>query len=143
MDSTTKTLCGWTGYLLHFLLAGVMVLSGGMKLVVNPDEMPGGEETPQALKDHLIIIGVGEITSGLLLLSPATLPPAMVLCSAFWGGAIMAHLPKGESYLLQTAFLLVCWIGAALRRPDLVLPFVNEPEAPQQGHLPGSEPPPA
>lgn len=143
MDKTTRSLCGWTGFLAHFLLAGVMVLSGGMKLVINPNEMPEGEEVPQAMKDHLAIIGVGEIVSGLLLLSPATLPPALLLCSSFWGGAIMAHLPKGEPYILQSAFLVVTWIGGALRRPSLVLPFQEIPEEPVEGRLPGSEPPPA
>jgi len=141
MDSTTKTLCGWTGYLMHFLLAGLMVMAGGMKLVTSPEDMP--EPVAEGVKDHFVIIGAGEIVCGLLLLSLPTLPSGLILSSAFWGGAIMTKMLPGENYGVQAGLLIFLWVGAALRRPGLVLPFVNEPEVPVEGHLPGSEPPPA
>lgn len=141
MDATTKNITGWTGYLMHFLLAGLMVMAGGMKLVTSPEDMP--EPVAEGVKDHFVIIGAGEIVCGLLLLSLPTLPSGLILSSAFWGGAIMTKMLPGENYGLQAGLLVFLWIGAALRRPGLVLPFANEPEAPVEGHLPGSEPPPA
>jgi hypothetical protein len=141
MDATTKNMTGWTGYLMHFLLAGLMILAGGMKLVMSPDDMP--EPVAQGVKDHFMIIGAGEIVCALLLLSYPTLPSGLVLSSAFWGGAIMSMMIEQKGYGLQAGLLIFLWIGAALRRPGLVLPFVSEPEVPVEGHLPGSEPPPA
>jgi hypothetical protein len=73
----------------------------------------------------------------------ATLPSGLILSSAFWGGAIMATMIKEEGYGLQAGLLIFLWVGAALRRPGLVLPFVYEQEMPLEGRLPGSEPPPA
>jgi hypothetical protein len=55
MDATTKNMTGWTGYLMHFLLAGLMILAGGMKLVMSPDDMP--EPVAQGVKDHFMISG--------------------------------------------------------------------------------------
>ncbi len=136
---------GWIGYLMHFLLAALMILSGGMKLMGGADGM--GEEMPEGLKNHLPLIAMGEIGSALLLLSGPTLAPGVLLGSAFWGGAIMAHLPKGESYLLQSSFLLVLWLAAALRRPSLVLPFVeHETQGPfvhEKNQPPAGTPPQA
>jgi Na+/proline symporter len=141
MEPTTKTLAGWTGYVMHFLLAAMMIMAGGMKLVVSPEDM--GEPIPEGIKNHFMVIGAGEVLCGVLLLSMATLPSGLILSSAFWGGAIMATMIKEEGYGLQAGLLIFLWVGAALRRPGLVLPFVYEQEMPLEGRLPGSEPPPA
>lgn len=128
---------GWVGTGLHLLIGALMVFSGIIKVVMSPDLVPG--DVPQGVKDHLLIIGLGEIASALLLLPAEFLPVGMLLCSSFWGGAIMAHMAKGEPYLPQAALLVITWVGGALRRPDL-LPLGSEkplPTDPVQ-HKPGA-----
>ena len=117
----------WTGTGLHVLIGALMVLSGIMKLVTPADMLP--EDVCQGVRDHIKIIGIGEIISALLLLPAELLPTGMLLCSSFWGGAIMAHMSKCEPYVAQSVFLVLTWLGGALRRPDL-LPFGTEKPLP-------------
>lgn len=118
----------WMGTGLHVLIGALMVFSGLTKLVA-PDMIP--EDVPQGVRDHIRIIGIGEIISALLLLPAELLPTGMLLCSSFWGGAIMAHMSKSEPYVAQSAFLVLTWLGGALRRPDL-LPFGSEKPLPTE-----------
>ena len=60
----------------------------------------------------------------------------------FTGRKMLAKVPLA-GLSLQAGLLIFLWVGAALRRPGLVLPFVYEQELPLEGRLPGSEPPPA
>ncbi len=117
----------WTGTGLHILIGALMVFSGIMKLVMTPDMIP--EDVCQGVRDHIKIIGIGEIISALLLLPAELLPIGMLLCSSFWGGAIMAHMSKSEPYVAQSVLLILTWLGGALRRPDL-LPFGAEKPLP-------------
>jgi len=105
---------------LHLLIAALMVFSGALKLV-SPDTMVAEVVAP-GIKQHLSVIGIGEIISGLLLLPAELLPIGMLLTSSFWGGAILAHMQKPEPYVAQSVLLVLTWLGGALRRPDL-LPF--------------------
>jgi len=116
----SKQTTAWVGTGLHLLIAALMVFSGALKLV-SPDTMVAEVVAP-GIKQHLSVIGIGEIISGLLLLPAELLPIGMLLTSSFWGGAILAHMQKPEPYVAQSVLLVLTWLGGALRRPDL-LPF--------------------
>ena len=64
------------------------------------------------------MIGAGELASAILLLIPRTSSLGLLLTSGFWGGAICLHMSKpGESFVMQSVFLLVTWVGGYLRVP--------------------------
>ena len=64
------------------------------------------------------------MVSAILLLVPRTASLGVLLTSGFWGGAICLHMSKpGESFVLQSVFLLLTWLGAYLRVPGTFASF--------------------
>ncbi|HEY7312025.1 MAG TPA: hypothetical protein VH643_21860 [Gemmataceae bacterium] len=102
------------GLVLHVLIAGIMILAGSAKLLgLYPPEMIA----KLGLSVPIQVIGVGELLTALLLLIPRTSSLGVLLASSFWGGAICLHLSKAEPVVLQSALLLLTWVGAYLRIP--------------------------
>src|SRR5262249_46462061 len=75
------------------------------------------------LSDQVKLIGGGELVSAVALLLPWSTSLGVLLTSAFWGGAICLHMSKGEPYYLQSALLLMTWLGALLRTPEMFSSF--------------------
>lgn len=104
-----------TGIVLNVLIAGVMLLAGSVKAFgFAPQEMVDGM-TKNGLLDYMVLIGIGEIITALLLLIPWTSPLGTLATSGFWGGVICLHMSRGEPFLPACVFLAVTWIGAYLR----------------------------
>lgn len=112
-----------TGLVLHLLIGGLMVASGSAKVFGLLPEEAKQEMAGSGIGENLLLIGSGELASALLLIIPRTLSLGVLLVSGFWGGAICLHLSQGESYVFQSAFLSVTWIGAWLRCPALLASF--------------------
>jgi hypothetical protein len=105
------------GLVLHVLIGGLMIAVGTPKFLgLAPQE----QVARLGLSDSIRLIGAGEIITGVLLLIPRTLSLGILLTSAFWGGAICLHMSRGESYLLQSVLLVLCWVGAYLRYPAVL-----------------------
>src|SRR6267378_8297213 len=113
MKSTRKwkTVGGWV---LHGLIAGMMILAGSAKVL---GFFPPEEVAKLGLSLPIGVIVVGELASAILLLIPRTSSLGLLLTSGFWGGAICLHMSKGESFVLQSVFLLITWVGGYLRVP--------------------------
>ena len=108
------------GLVLHVLIAGIMILAGSAKLLgLYPPEMIA----KLGLSVPIQVIGAGELGTALLLLIPRTSSLGVLLASSFWGGAICLHMSKGDSFVLQSAFLLLTWVGAYLRVPATFASF--------------------
>lgn len=108
------------GWILLTLLCGVMILAGAGKVFgFAPEEVKKGLEE-SGLKDQMVLIGIGEIASAILLLLPWTWPIGVLLTSSFWGGAIVSHMTKGDSYLIPSVLLAIAWLGTWLRNPELL-----------------------
>ena len=106
-----KTVAGWV---LHGLLAGIMILAGSAKILgFFPSEMV----EKMGLSLPIQVIGAGELASAILLLIPRTSSLGLLLTSGFWGGAICLHMSKGDFFVLQSVFLLITWVGGYLRVP--------------------------
>jgi hypothetical protein len=69
----------------------------------------------------IVVAGLG-LSSVLLFFYPRTRSIGILLLSAFLGGAICLHLQRGEyGEALGPAMLLVlAWIGAAIRHPQVL-----------------------
>jgi len=112
-----KTVAGWV---LHGLVAGIMLLMGSVKVL---GLFPPEQVEKLGLSVPIQVIGAGELVSAILLLVPRTASLGVLLTSGFWGGAICLHMSKGEPFVLQTAFLLLTWVGAYLRVPGTFASF--------------------
>jgi hypothetical protein len=112
-----KTITGWV---LHGLVGGIMLLGGSAKVV---GLFPAEQVEKLGLSVPIQVIGAGELVSGLLLLVARTASLGVLLTSGFWGGAICLHISKGEPFVLQSAFLLLTWVGAYLRVPGTFASF--------------------
>ena len=102
------------GWVLHGLIAGMMILAGSAKVF---GLFPPEEVAKLDLSVPIQVIGAGELVSAILLLIPRTSSLGLLLTSGFWGGAICLHLSKGEPFVLQSALLLFTWVGGYLRVP--------------------------
>lgn len=116
---------GWriSGLILNVLVGGLMLLSGSTKVFGLLPEEAKQEMAGSGIGENLVMIGLGEMTSGALLIVPRTLSIGVLLTSGFWGGAICLHLSQGESYAFQSVLLAMTWVGAWLRCPALLASF--------------------
>src|SRR5258708_33708733 len=112
-----KTIAGWV---LHGLVGGIMLLAASAKVL---GFFPPEQVEKLGLSVPIQVIGAGELVSAILLLIPRTASLGVLLTSGFWVGAIWLHLSKGELFALQSAFLLVTWVGAYLRVPGTFASF--------------------
>ena len=116
---------GWrwktvTGWVLHGMVGGIMVLAGSAKIL---GLFPPEQVEKLGLSLPIQVIGAGELVSAVLLLVPRTASLGLLLTSGFWGGAICLHISKGEPFVLQSVFLLLTWVGAYLRVPGTFASF--------------------
>ena len=112
-----KTTRNWQkigGWVLHGLIAGIMILAGSAKVM---GLFPPEEVAKLGLSLPIQVIGVGELASAILLLIPRTSSLGLLLTSGFWGGAICLHMSKAEPFVMQSVFLLIVLVGGYLRVP--------------------------
>jgi hypothetical protein len=122
-----------SGWVLHCLIGGIMLLAGSAKVLglYPPEQIEklGLSKPIQVVGAGELftiqVVGAGELVTALLLLIPRTASLGVLLTSSFWGGAICLHLSKGETFVLQTVFLLLTWVGAYLRVPGTFASFAG------------------
>src|SRR6476660_9021671 len=127
-----KTNRNWqkiSGWVLHGLVAGVMILAGSAKVF---GLFPPEEVAKLGLSLPIQVIGVGELASAILLLIPRTSSLGLLLTSGFWGGAICLHMSKAEPFVLQSVFLLITWVGGYLRVPGAFGSFTARSQSKQK-----------
>jgi hypothetical protein len=112
-----KTIAGWV---LHVVIAGIMILAGSAKLL---RLFPPEEVAKLGLSVPIQVIGAGELLTAILLLIPRTSSLGVLLASAFWGGAICFHMSHAEPFVLQSVLLLLTWVGTYLRIPAVFTSF--------------------
>src|SRR5438477_12064679 len=117
------------GWVLHGLIAGMMILAGSAKIL---GFFPPEQVAKLGLGLPIQVIGVGELASAILLLVPRTSSLGLLLTTAFWGGAICLHVSKGEPFVLQSVFLIITWVGGYLRVPGAFGSFAVRSESIRQ-----------
>ncbi len=105
------------GWVLSGLLGAALVMSAGMKFFPPEEMVKQMKDSP--LLGWILIIGIGELVSTILFLIPRTAVPGTLLLSSYFGGAIVAHMMQRESILVPSIFLVLIWIAALLRLPEL------------------------
>ena len=117
-QSKGRRIAAW---ILTGLLTLVFVGSAIAKLVRAAPVVEGMEK--YGLRDHLLLIGVGELLSALLFFIPLTNSLGVLLLSAYLGGAIVTHMQNGEPYLVPSILLVLVWVAGYLRHPEMLQSF--------------------
>jgi uncharacterized membrane protein YphA (DoxX/SURF4 family) len=107
------------GLVLSWLI-GIMLIIGGLMAVIGADSIVQTFER-LGMENYSFVIGILKIAISLLFLIPATMGIGAFLLSAFFGGAIVAHLSVGEFGFAVFPFvlLLIVWVAAKLREPKM------------------------
>ena len=104
------------GRCLQGIVATVLVLAGLLKLVgVGAEDMLEGLAKAHLLQ-HQSLISWTAIACGVLLAIPYTRKLGWLLSTAYWGGAIVAHLTYDDSVLMPAAFQALLWAGIWLEQ---------------------------
>ncbi|HWS01324.1 MAG TPA: DoxX family protein [Prolixibacteraceae bacterium] len=104
-----------TSWVIAGLLTILFLYSASGKLFLQPEQMEA-----MKLGDWRVIIALGEITSVLLFLIPKTNKFGALLLSSYMGGAIIIHMTGGMSIGMPTVILLLVWLVAFMRNPELL-----------------------
>ncbi|MDQ3687682.1 MAG: DoxX family protein [Acidobacteriota bacterium] len=120
-QSKGRRIAAW---ILTGLLTLVFVGSAIGKLVRAAPVVEGMEK--YGLKDHMLLIGVGELLSALLFFIPLTNSLGLLLLSAYLGGAIVTHMQNGEPYLVPSILLILVWVAGYLRHPEVLQSFRSQ-----------------
>lgn len=103
-----------SGSLLISLVAIVLILAGVLKLVgVGAEDMVEGLKKAN-LGQFQTLISVTAIACGILLLLPRTTRFGWLMASAYWGGAIVAHLTYNDSVIMPASFMTMLCLGIVL-----------------------------
>lgn len=103
-----------TAWVVAGLLTSLLLFSAAGKLFLQPEGM-----AQMKLADWRIVIALGEIISAFLFLFPKTNKYGTLLLSSYMGGAIIIHMTGGMSIFMPSAVLVLVWIVAYLRNPEL------------------------
>jgi hypothetical protein len=110
------------------LVAIVLLLAGVLKLLnLGAEDMLDGLEKSRLI-GHKTIISLTAIASGLLLLIPTTHRIGIFMATAYWGGAIVAHMTYNDSIMMPAAFQATLWVGILLAHPEIFI--VSNPATP-------------
>ena len=118
------------GWVLSGLLGLMMLASGAFKL--SGAEQVMSQFKVMFLTDNLTLIAIGEIITALLIIIPRTNIVGTLLGSAYFGGAIVAHmviagqhftdpeLAAAGSYLVPAVILVLVWVNGFVRNPGML-----------------------
>ena len=103
------------GRVLVALVGIVLILAGVLKLInVGAEDMVEGLEKAN-LDQHKTLISFVAIVCGALLLVPKVWGFGVLMATAYWGGAIVAHMTYDDSVAMPASFLAMLWVGVGLR----------------------------
>jgi hypothetical protein len=109
-----------TAWVLTGLLTALFVFSAVGKLLGAPQVSEMFQKW--GLQDKAMLIGIGELLSAVLFAIPQTHRIGLLLLSAYMGGAIATHMQNGEPYVSAAVILVLVWLTAYLRDPQLLRP---------------------
>lgn len=123
--STQRKLMLAGGYLLHGLIAGLMMFAGLGKIAGFAPAEVVQKMDEFGLSQQMQLIGWGELITALLLLYPRTLSLGTLLTSGFWGGVICIHMSHALDYTFPSVLLTLTWAASTLRDPATLNSLLN------------------
>ena len=110
-----------TGWVMAGLLMALLLMSSSAKLMRSEELVTNF--TKWNLIDWIVVIGIGELISGILFLIPRTSSLGLLLLSAHFGGAIATHMGNNEQFIPIAGILVFIWVTALVRDPDTLSSF--------------------
>lgn len=114
----------WTGRVISALMILALGAAGVAKIIQPASFME--EMAKSGISPSLAFgLGVTLVTSVILYAIPQTAIVGAILLTGYMGGAIAAHVLKGEDFTMQALFPVLVWLGIFLRDARLrsILPF--------------------
>lgn len=117
----------WTGRVLSFLPAAMLLLDAVMKLV-KPEEVVKATIELGFPESSITGMGIALLVSVVLYLIPRTAPVGAILVTGYLGGAVCTHVHAGHptwQIFFPAIFGALMWTGLVMRDPRLepVLPW--------------------
>jgi hypothetical protein len=115
----------YAGFVLHTLIAAVMVYSAIVKFL----ELSGGGDQSRQPPGYLLPLAIAELANALLLLIPRTMSVGILITSAGWGAVTALAIMQAEDVvapippLVPVLFLVITWIGGYLRDSRMLYSF--------------------
>jgi hypothetical protein len=75
--------------------------------------------------NKLMFVAALEVLSAALFLIPQSRSIGLLMVSSFMGGAIATHLQHNEPIIQPAGVLIVLWLGAWLRHPEVLGGFTS------------------
>lgn len=100
------------------LAAGMVILSGIMKLMQSPELVAG--LTKAGVGPYIAALGIMEISFALLFLYPKTMKLGFILLCCYFAGALATELSHGAPFNAVLPMVLI-WISAFLRDNSIFL----------------------
>lgn len=108
-----------TGMIL-IILGAVMLLGSACAKLAHVPQVVSEMASLGLAGNRLTFVAALEVLSALLFLIPATRSFGLLMVSAFLGGAIATHLQHGQSIVGPSVVLVLMWLGASLRHPEIL-----------------------
>ena len=118
----------WTGYIMSALPVLMLLMSGVMKLIKPPAVVEGFAHL--GLPESLALgLGILELACAVAYVIPQTSVIGAILLTGYLGGATVAHLRVGDSFLMPVLLGMLVWGGLFLRDPRLraLIPLRRQP----------------
>jgi hypothetical protein len=109
----------WTGRVLSWLIAALIMMGGVMNLMATPEMVKGAVDAgyPVSAVRPLGAIAVG---CALLYAIPQTAVLGAILLSAYFGGAVATHMQIQDGlWWIAVVVGVVTWVALLLREPRL------------------------
>ncbi len=104
----------WTGRVISALVVLALGAAGIAKIIQPPSFMEGMAKS--GITSSLALgLGVTLLTSVVLYAIPQTALVGSILLTGYMGGAIAAHVLKGEDFTMQAIIPVLVWLGIFLR----------------------------
>jgi len=112
-------------------LSGIMLLGSATAKLAHVPGMVNQLTAAGFSPDKVVFIALLEVSSALFFLLPVTRSAGLLLVSSFLGGAIATHLQHSQSIVPPSIVLLLIWLGAWLRHPEVLWSFRQKQNAVQ------------
>ncbi len=114
----TKKVVKITGWVLTIILGLLITMSAFSKLSLDESAITAASAFGIDSTTY-VFIGIIEIISLALFVTPKTGVLGTLLLAAYFGGAIVTHLEHGQSIAIPVTVQIVLWITAFIRFPEL------------------------
>lgn len=101
-------------------LAGLMIIASGVMKLTGAQAVVDGL-SKIGVGPYISMLGAMEVVFAALFLYPKTSKIGFLLTSSYFAGALATDLSHGNSVASPVVILVMVWIGAFLRKPEIFL----------------------